>query len=370
MDSSVCTSWLEIDLGALKNNIHLLQEMTKKQVMAVVKANAYGHGMLEIVKTAYQAGVQWFGVARVEEALQAVEAAPQASVLVMGYTPPEMIGEAVKRNINFTVYDFETASMYSRLAGEIGEQASVHIKFDTGMGRLGYNLPDVVVFARKVMEMPHLALKGVFTHFACADEPGKETTSKQIRQFNNILSALRQNGINPSLVHACNTAGTFNFPEAHYDMVRTGIGIYGISPSSQTPLPEGFQSVLTFKSRLTSVKELPARHGVSYGHHYFTPAAQRIGVVGVGYADGFRRKLNSSVLVQGMKTPVVGMVAMDQSMVVLDNIRAAKIGDEVVIFGKQGAEQIRVEDLAAEWGTIGYEVICGMSARLPRIYLD
>ncbi len=218
--------------------------------------------------------------------------------------------------------------------------------------------------------MPHLALKGVFTHFACADEPGKETTSKQIRQFNNILSALRQNGINPSLVHACNTAGTFNFPEAHYDMVRTGIGIYGISPSSQTPLPEGFQSVLTFKSRLTSVKELPARHGVSYGHHYFTPAAQRIGVVGVGYADGFRRKLNSSVLVQGMKTPVVGMVAMDQSMVVLDNIRAAKIGDEVVIFGKQGAEQIRVEDLAAEWGTIGYEVICGMSARLPRIYLD
>ncbi len=151
MDSSVCTSWLEIDLGALKNNIHLLQEMTKKQVMAVVKANAYGHGMLEIVKTAYQAGVQWFGVARVEEALQAVEAAPQASVLVMGYTPPEMIGEAVKRNINFTVYDFETASMYSRLAGEIGEQASVHIKFDTGMGRLGYNLPDVVVFALKVM---------------------------------------------------------------------------------------------------------------------------------------------------------------------------------------------------------------------------
>ncbi len=153
-------------------------------------------------------------------------------------------------------------------------------------------------------------------------------------------------------------------------MVRTGISIYGISPSQGSPLPAGFRPALTFKSRLTSVKTLPAGHGVSYGHHYFTQKEELIGVVGVGYADGYRRKLNSQALVHGNKVPVVGIVCMDQSMVVLDNIPLAKIGDEVVLLGNQGAEHIRAEDLAAEWGTIPYEVVCGMSARLPRIYIS
>jgi alanine racemase len=286
----------------------------------------------------------------------------------MGYTPPQMVAEAVRRSITLAVYDFETAAMYSAKANESGGKASIHIKFDTGMGRLGYNLPDVVEFARRVISLPNLDFDGVFTHFARADEPDQDTTPQQLERFTRILQNLDQNGIHPPLVHACNTSATLNFPQAYFDMVRTGISIYGISPSKQTILPKRFKPALSFKSRLTSVKTLPAGHGVSYGHYYFTPSEQRIGVVGAGYADGFRRRLHSYALVHGKRVPVVGIVAMDQSMVVLDEVPEAKIGDEVVLIGSQGNEHIGAEDLAADWGTISYEVVCGLSARLPRIY--
>lgn len=368
MDPSVCTSWLEVDLAAIKNNIQLLKQMTSKPVMAVVKANAYGHGMPDVVKAVSDAGVGWFGVARVEEAVQVLDVAPQSRVLVMGYTPPQMVAEAVRRHITLAVYDYDTAVMYSDKAGESGGTASVHIKYDTGMGRLGYNLPDVVDFARSVISLPNLDFDGVFTHFARADEPEQETTPQQFDRFQQILQTLRQNGIQPPLVHACNTSATLNYPQAYFDMVRTGISIYGISPSKQTILPAGFKPALAFKSRLTSVKTLPAGHGVSYGHHYFTPQEQCIGVVGAGYADGFRRRLHSYALVRGKRVPVVGIVAMDQSMVVLDEVPEARIGDEVVLIGSQGSQHIGAEDLAADWGTISYEVVCGLSARLPRIY--
>jgi len=368
MDSSVCTSWLEIDLSAIQSNIQLLKQMTRNKIMAVVKANAYGHGMPDVVRAAHEAGVEWFGVARIEEALQVLDNAPGARVLVMGYTPPQMVAEAVRRHITLAVYDYDTAAMYSAKASEAGGKASIHIKFDTGMGRLGYNQPDTVDFARRVIELPNLEFDGVFTHFARADEPDQDTTPQQLEQFNHVLHNLNQNGIHPPLVHACNTSATLNFPQAYFDMVRTGISIYGISPSKQTILPQGFKPALTFKSRLTSVKTLPAGHGVSYGHYYFTPSEQRIGVVGAGYADGFRRRLHSCALVHGKRVPVVGIVAMDQSMVVLDGVPEAKIGDEVVLIGSQGNEHIGAEDLAADWGTISYEVVCGLSARLPRIY--
>ncbi len=369
MESSICTSWLEIDLGAIQNNIHLLQKMTGKLVMAIVKANAYGHGMPEVVKAAFGVGVTWFGVARVEEAIQVLEAAPNARVLVMGYTPPDMVAEAVNRNITLAVYDIDTAAMYSEKAGKAGGSATIHLKFDTGMGRLGFHLQGCVEFARKVMEFPHLTLEGVFTHFARADEPDVDTTSDQIIRFNQILSDLRKNGIHPSLVHASNSAGTLNYPDARFNLVRTGISIYGMDPSPSTPLPAGFQPALAFKSRLTSVKMLPAGHGISYGHHYFTPKEEKIGVVGVGYADGFRRTFDGHALIHGKKAPILGAVCMDQCMVLLDEIPEARIGDEVVLIGSQGNERIRAEDLAIEWGTIPYEVVCGMSARLPRIYI-
>ncbi len=202
MESSICTSWLEIDLGAIQNNIRLLQQMTKKQVMAVVKANAYGHGMPEVVKAAFAAGVNWFGVARIEEALQVREAAPRARILVMGYTPPEMVAEAVKQDVTLTVYDYETASMYSQKVGEASGKARIHIKYDTGMGRLGYHLADTLEFTRRVLDLPGLELEGVFTHFARADEPALETTPEQIARFERILTTLRQNGIQPS-VNSC-----------------------------------------------------------------------------------------------------------------------------------------------------------------------
>ncbi len=339
--------------------------------MAIVKANAYGHGKARMVKEASKEGLHWFGVARIEEAAEVRANAPDGRILVMGFTPPQDVATAVYENISLAVYDLETARMYSEKAVDAGGKAVVHIKYDTGMGRLGYNLKDYADFAKSIFDLPGLMVEGVFTHFACADEPSKETTHQQIQTFNQVLNALRNHGLCPAVIHASNSAAIVNYPQAGYTMVRSGMALYGLNMAHETWLPAGFGPVMTLKSRLTSIKTLPAGQGVSYGHSYFTPHEQRIGVVGVGYADGFRRILNaSSILVHGKKVPVVGMVAMDQCMVALDDVPEAKIGEEVVIFGSQGDQKITVEELADVWGTIPYEVICGMSARLPRIYIE
>lgn len=370
MQNGDFTSWIEIDLKKLTHNIQLLKEQSGREIMAIVKANAYGHGKPGIVKALYQRGIKWFGIARIEEALEVRQNAADARILVMGFTPPDQVATAVHQNVSLAVYDLETARMYSEKAILASGKAVVHVKFETGMGRLGYIGEDVVEFFQQVQSLPGLEVEGVFTHFACADDPFGETTSRQIEKFNAVLATLKSVGYVPEIIHASNSPAIINYPDAGYTMVRSGIALYGMDPSPETPLPDGFEPVLTLKSRLTSIKTLPAGHGVSYGHYYHTPKAQKIGVVGIGYADGFRRRLGSSMLVRGKRVPVVGIVAMDQCMVVLDDVPEAEIGEEVVVIGRQGSEEISAEELANDWNTIAYEVTCGMSARLPRVYLD
>ena len=218
-------------------------------------------------------------------------------------------------------------------ARALGQPLHVHAKFDTGMGRLGVFPEDGLAFVRQIKESPELLLEGVFTHLASADEPALDTTDWQLDRFTRLVEALEANGLRPPLVHAANSAASLYFPRAHFDLVRSGIAIYGLQPSAEAPLPDGFIPALTWKARLASIKELPAGHGIGYNYRYVTQKPERIGVIPVGYADGFRRRLGNFVLVGGKRVTVVGGVCMDQCMLQLDDVPEARIGDEVVLIG-------------------------------------
>jgi alanine racemase len=364
------STWLEIDLEAIRNNIRQLLAITGRPVMAVIKANGYGHGIIEVGKAAVSAGAGWLGVARINEALMLRGAGINTPVLVLGYCPPEWVPEAVANNVSLTIHDPDFVCPFGEQAQAAGGTLNVHAKFDSGMGRLGVFTEDGAGFVRQLREQAGLRMEGMFTHFASADGSQAETTDWQIDRFTRLVEVLEQNGMRPPLVHAANSAASLYFPRAHYDMVRSGIAIYGLHPSPDAPLPAAFRPALTWKTRLVSVKELPAGHGIGYNYRYVTSGKERIGVIPTGYADGLRRRLGNFALVNGRRVPVVGGVCMDQCMLRLDDAPQAQIGDEVVLIGCQGDARITAEELGQEWGSVNYDVVCGLTARVPRIYLN
>jgi len=338
-------------------------------VMPVVKANAYGHGLEKVAACFENAGAKWLGVARLEEAMLLRQAGIKLRILVLGYTSPLRVAHAIKENIALTAYDFSVAKDYAEQAQKLGEKVTIHAKIDTGMGRLGIQFNQAEQFISLIQSSPSLLLEGIFTHFAVADEPHKPYTQDQLTLFNQIIAKLEAQNKRPALVHASNSAGALAYPQARFDIVRVGIALYGLPPSQAVPLPIDVQPVLSWKTRLISVKTLPLGHGISYGFKYFTKRAERIGVIAVGYGDGFRRIEGNTVLIRGEEAPIIGSVCMDQCMVQLDQIPDAQIGDEVVLIGTQNERTKTATDLAHLWGTINYEVICGLAARMPRYYL-
>jgi alanine racemase len=369
MPSPAYSTWLEIDLSAIQNNIRQIAAAAGSPVMAVVKANGYGHGMVEVARAALEAGACGLGVARIDEALQLRQSGITQPVLVMGYCSPERAAEAAAQNIALTIYDFDLAKEYSAAAARAANTLRLHIKVDTGMGRLGVFPVDALEFTSYLNTLPNLGIEGIFTHFARADEPSLAETDLQIDRFLSVLSALSASGIRPRQVHAANSAGALNYPRAAFDFVRAGIAIYGLHPSPTSALSSSFRPALSWKAALASVKELPAGHGVGYTHRYITTQAERIGVLPVGYADGLRRQVGVNfALVGGVRVPVVGGVCMDQSMLKLDSVPSARAGDEVVLIGRQASESITAEEIGAAWGTINYEVVCALAARIARLY--
>jgi len=363
------STWLEINLDAIRDNVRQLIELTHTRVMAVVKADGYGHGALAVAKAAAEAGATWCGVARLDEALAIRRAGVNCRILVLGYTPPDRIPDAIANNVTLTVYDAKVAHEYADLAESEELDVRVHVKVDTGMGRLGMTPDHALAFLTTFHARTGVEVEGIFTHFARADEPDALTTHEQLERFNRLLKEVEAHGLRPKLVHAANSAAIVAYPESWFDIVRPGIALQGLDPSPECPLPAGFRAALSWKARLSSVKTLPAGHGISYGHAYYTQDEERIGVIPVGYADGFRRVPGNTVLVGGQRVPVVGNVTMDQSMVRLDAIPGAHIGSEVVLLGRQGKQTITGHEIAQRWGTITYEVICGLATRLPRLYL-
>ncbi len=370
IDKEACSTWLEIDLGILIRNLRLMEKLTSKPIMPIVKANAYGHGLIDISRALEKANVPWLGVARIEEGIALREAGIRTDILVLGYTPARRITDAIQHKITVTVYDQTVAALYSEQATAVDSAVEVHAKVDTGMGRLGIFNDQAFDFMQWLQTQKGLRVTGIFTHFARADEPIHSTTEEQIHKFDMLVQKLEHTGMKPSIVHAANSSGALNYPNGRYDLTRCGISLFGIAPSPTTPLPEGFEPVLSWKTHLTSLKMLPPGHGVSYNFQYFTEKQERIGVIAIGYADGYRRRKGNFALTHGKRVPVVGSVCMDQCMLQLDSVPEAHIGDEVVLIGRQGDECITVGDLARDWGTIPYEVICGLADRVPRFYSE
>jgi alanine racemase len=362
------STWLEVDLGAIAHNLRAMAKLTGVRIMAVVKANGYGHGLVRVARQVVEAGADYCGVARIDEALEIRQAGVSGPALVLGETPNSRLAEAVGQDVSVTIYDPAQLEPLASAARTSGRVAHVHVKVDTGMTRLGAVPQAAFGLLQALHALPGVQVDGLFTHFARADEPEASSTDQQESLFGDLLSEVTAAGMRPPLVHAANSAAALTRPSARFDMVRPGIALYGMNPSDQVRLPAGFHRALAWKARLTTVRDVPAGTGVSYGHIYVTQKDERLGVIPVGYGDGFRREAGARVLVHGVPAPVVGRVCMDQTIINLDAVPRAATGDEVVIVGQQGGEKLRPEDLARVWHTVGYEVVCGLSARVPRLY--
>jgi alanine racemase len=364
-------TWLEVDLEAVAYNVQQIKQFVGPavEVLAVLKADAYGHGALKVARTALNNGASFCGVASVNEAIRLREAGVDAPILVLGYTPAWLAKEAFLHDVTLTLYDADMARVYSRAATDLRRTARVHIKVDTGMGRLGLLPDEVVPFIEEIRELPALDAEGIFTHFSVADEKDLSYTRWQLNRFRDVLDRLRQNGVTFRRVHCANSAATLRLPESHFDMVRLGLAMYGLQPSAHVTLPAGSRPGLSWKTSVAQVKTLPPGSYVSYGNTYQTTRQETIAVIPVGYADGFRRAPTrwQSVLIRGQRAPIVGRVCMDQTMISVDHIPGVRVDDEVVLIGRQGEDEITAEQVADWLGTINYEVISEILARVPRV---
>ena len=370
MANKTYETWAEIDLGAVENNLKQVQNISGLPAAAVLKADAYGHGVLPVSRAAVKAGAVFLAVARFSEARELRNAGFTEPILVLGMIPPENVIEASIMKVRGILFNLEQIALYENILRGTGHTLVVHVKIDSGMGRLGFAAEDGLRLIRAVKDSTYLEAEGLCTHLARADEPGADTTDWQLDRFDRLLAEAEASGLRPRIVHAGNSAGSlFHKRCGKYDMVRAGVAMYGMNPSPEAPLPEGFRQALSWKAGITSVKMIPGGRGISYGHRYITHGEeQRVGVIPVGYADGYRRVQGNRVLVHGQSVPVIGNICMDQCMIDLTDVPDAMIGDEAVLIGTQGNASITAEDVAAVWGTINYEVTCGIAHRVNRFY--
>jgi len=365
-------TYAEIDLSCISGNIREIKRVLspKTKFMAIVKANAYGHGAVEIAKTAGSAGADYLGVASLGEALELRSASVNLPILVLSETPHAFAERVIDAGISQTVYTSELAQVLSDTARQKGRDVKVHVKIDTGMGRVGVMPDKAVALVKKIASLPNIFLEGVFTHFAKADDPGSDMTLMQFEKFRGLLQEIRSHGINVPIKHCANSAAMLCFPRTHMDMVRIGICMYGLYPSDAARDKVHLRPALSFRTKVLYIKEVPAGTPLSYGATYLTPASTRIATLPVGYADGLSRGVSNkgSVLIRGKRYPVVGRVTMDMILVDAGRDRI-EVGDDAVIIGEQGRERITADDVAMMDETINYEVVCGIGKRVPRVYV-
>ena len=383
--------WAEIDLSAIAHNVKEVRRITQPaaQILAVVKANGYGHGAVEVSRVALANGASWLGVARITEAAALRKAGIIAPVLVLGYTPPEQGDEVVRNRLSQAVYSRDMALALSASAAKRKTKAKIHIKIDTGMGRIGiWSGSGAVSEIINIARTPNLEIEGVFTHFANAD--GDTTyTRLQLERFLDTVEALRREGLEIPYRHAANSPALMDMPETHLDMVRAGIIIYGLSPADNmrhsggtiiygsSPAHSGKQNrmllkpAMSLKAKVAYVKRVPAGFNVSYGCTYTTTTTTTIATLPLGYADGYPRSLsvNGEVLIKGRRLPVIGRVCMDQVMVDAGNDLDIVMGDQAVLLGSQGSAEITASEIAAKLNTINYEVVSMINWRVPRLYV-
>ncbi|KAF3887891.1 MULTISPECIES: alanine racemase [Nostocales] len=369
-------AWVEIDLEALSHNVRQLIKLLSPstQLMAVVKADAYGHGAIVVAQTALEAGASLLGVATVPEGIQLREAGIKSPILILGAThTPEQIQAIAHWKLQPTLTSPKQALVFSNTLEEINcdSPLPVHIKLDTGMSRLGTNWQEASEFVQLVQRLPHLAIKSIYSHLATADSPDTTVMKQQQQRFENAIAQIKALGIEPPCLHLANSAATLSDKSLHYDMVRAGLALYGLYPAIHLESSIDLKPVMQVKARVTQVKTIAPGTGVSYGHHFIAPQELRLAVVGIGYADGIPRNLSNKmqVLIRGQRVPQIGAITMDQLMLDISALPDIQEGEVVTLLGKEGEEQISAEDWANQLNTISWEILCGFKHRLPRVAL-
>jgi alanine racemase len=368
-------AWADVDLGAIADNVRTLrQEVAPARLCAVVKADGYGHGALPAARTAMAAGADWLAVAQVPEAVALRDAGIDAPLMVLSEPRPDELDTALGLDARLTVYTSEMLGALVEAVRRNGRPpVRVHLKVDTGMRRVGAAPDDVTALAKVVADSPGLGLEGLFTHFPVADEPGNSFTSRQIATFDALVEDLRDAGLAPPMLHAANSAGAICVPAGRYNMVRCGIAVYGIPPAPVLAGRVPLRRSLRLVSEVSFVKDVPAGEGVSYGLRQRTRRDTVLATVPIGYADGVARALplvGAEVLLGGRRRSMIGVVTMDQLMVDCGPDADVRPGDEVVLLGRQGDEEVTPDEWAAKLGTIAYEVVCAIGPRVERRYLN
>jgi alanine racemase len=359
-------TWIEIDLSAISRNCTQIIHDTGTPLMAIVKGDAYGHGATQVSRASLEGGASWLGVARFGEARLLRQNGIRAPILVLGMVTADEVDEAIAGDVTLTLHSLETLQLFSARARATQKELQVHLKVDTGMGRLGIFAEDIVAFTQQAKKAGGIRIDGLYSHLRTAEEQ-TPIAEEQCNRFDFAVQTMEAAGLRPRWVHLANSAGTFFLPRSRYDMVRLGNAVLGLRIRIDQPLPASYQPALTWKAQLASSRRLPAGWTVGYGASYTTPQEEMIGVIPVGYGDGLRREPGNQVIIDGMKCPVVGRLCLDQMMVRLP--RAYPMGEEVVIVGRQGDASIWVYDLAALYGTSQVDVTTLIHQRVPRMYV-
>ncbi|MBQ7573920.1 MAG: alanine racemase [Clostridia bacterium] len=369
-------TWAEIDLDAAKSNIQNIRAITDKnaKIMAVVKADAYGNGYYQLAKTFLENGADYLAVATAEEGVLIRKAGISAPMLILGTCMEDMIETLIDYDIIPNVYSYKIAKSISDTAVKKNKTVNIHIKLDTGMGRIGYVIgddnEDVVSEILEMSKLPNINIEGIFSHFSTSDEENGDYTQLQFERFMNVCNALEDRGLKIPIRHICNSAGIMMYPKMHLDMVRPGVILYGMYPSDEVDKSRlELYPVMSLKSRITNIKALGPKCGISYGKEYITSSDKTVvATVPVGYADGYLRGIAKEgyIAIGNKKAKIIGRICMDQCMIDVTNVHNISVGDEVTLFGK---DTVTIDDLASWLHTINYEVSCCISKRIPRVYI-
>jgi alanine racemase len=365
-------AWVEVDLDAIAHNVAALRSLTSTETlfMAVVKADGYGHGAVEVARTALDAGADRIGVATVDEGVRLRKAGIAAPIHILSEPPVSSVPSLLRYGLRPAVFSPEFAAGLSRAAVSASTEVPYHLKVNTGMNRVGVDWTDAAAFAVTLRDLPGTVLEGVFTHFATADVPGDWDFERQLERFERALGELRGSGIDPGIVHAANSPATILHPETHFGMVRCGIAVYGLHPCEATKAAVELRPAMSVKARVAQVRRVPMGDGVSYGLTWRAASPAVIATLPLGYADGVRRGLSSRmrVVLRGAECQQVGRICMDQLMVEVPRGVEVAVGDEVVLVGEQGGRALTMDEQAEAAGTINYEIACGYGSRLARMY--
>jgi alanine racemase len=366
-------AWVEIDLSAIKHNVQQLKRLLLPgiEVMAIVKADAYGHGAVGVSQAALQAGASWLGVATIPEGIQLRKAGITAPIAILGATnSTDEIRAIAEHRLQATLCTPKQALVFHEVLQNLDARVSVHLKIDTGMSRLGTDWRSATEFVQLVSSLPQLEIESVYSHLATADEVDRTIVKEQQERFIKVVEALRAEGLYPRRLHLANTAGMLTDPDLHYDIVRPGLGIYGLYPAPHLRDEISLHPAMQVKARITQIKEISAGTGISYGYSFIAPTDMKVATVAIGYADGVPRGLSNriNVVVHEQVVAQVGTITMDQCLIDVTHVPTVSVGDAVTILGK--AERTTADDWADILGTISWEILCGFKHRLPRLYVS